>query len=44
MEQHIKGVGVQVAVQTETGTDPFGNPVKTTVWETVENVLVSPAR
>ena len=43
MEQHIRGVSVQVAVQTVTGTDPFGNPEKTTVWETVENVLVSPA-
>lgn len=39
----IKGITVKVCIRTETGTDPFGSPIFTDVWESVENVLVSPA-
>jgi len=39
----IKGVTVTVLRPTATGTDRFGNPITSTVPETVANVLVSPA-
>lgn len=40
MSSHIRGVPVQIAVQTVTGTDAFNAPIVSTTWETVENVLV----
>lgn len=38
----IKGVAVTVRRPSTSGTDRFGNPVKTWTTETVNNVLISP--
>ena len=39
----IHGITVELAVVTDTGIDPFGNPVRQEEWVSVENVLVAPA-
>lgn len=36
----MKGTTIQIAVQTQTDTDPFGAPIYTTTWEDVPDVLV----
>lgn len=36
----MKGTTVQLAVKTQTGTDPAGAPIYSTEWVDVENVLV----
>lgn len=36
----IKGTDIQLVVQTQTGTDDFGNPVYTEDFETINDVLV----
>ena len=39
----ITGITVTLVNQTQTGTDPFGNPVFTETETPVDNVLVAPA-
>lgn len=36
----IKGTDIQLAVQTQTGVDDFGNPIYTEEFETISDVLV----
>lgn len=36
----LKGVSIIIEVKTQTGTDPFGKPIFSTTWDTVDNVLV----
>lgn len=36
----IKGTTIQIAVKTQTGTDPFGAPIYEPGWEDVPDVLV----
>ena len=39
----MKGITVELAVKTQTGTDEFGAPVWTTAWTDVANVLAAPS-
>lgn len=39
----IKGITVTIVAKTQTGTNPYGEPVYETTEEAVENVLVAPA-
>lgn len=39
----IKGITVTLHEVTQTGTDPFGDPIYTETPATVDNVLVSPS-
>lgn len=39
----MRGITVCLAVKTAGEPDPLGAPTYTTVWEDVDNVLVSPA-
>ncbi len=36
----IKGITVKLHTETQTGTDPFGNPIVTEIEVSVDNVLV----
>lgn len=36
----LKGTTIQIAVRTQTGTDPFGAPIYETIYEDVKDVLV----
>lgn len=36
----MKGTTIQLAVKTQTGTDPFGAPIYSTEWVDVPDVLV----
>ena len=36
----IKGESVSLKVNTQTGTDGFGQPIYSEGWETIDNVLV----
>ena len=36
----MRGTTVQILVETQTSTDPFGGAITSEVWEDVENMLV----
>lgn len=36
----MKGTTIKLLVKTQTGTDPFGAPIYSTVWEDIPDVLV----
>ncbi len=38
----LKGITITLITKTETGKDPFNNPIETETREEVENVLVAP--
>jgi len=39
---HIKGITITLIGRSQTGTDPFGEPIYGDVETTVDNVLVTP--